>query len=149
MAALGHTLKSLKALFAAASTALVLTGCASQSARVAEKLDTEHSDYHSNSCRGALASVGTHETIKTSRLIAGPTLIVLSGGLLAIPVIATNAAFDTYDQVDAAKIKSACAGQQTSDLEIAGNVAQNSALSLVAQGVNLPSTLSSSGPAAK
>ena len=136
-------------MFAVAGTVLVLTGCASQSARVAEKLDTEHSDYHSNSCRGALASVDTHETLKTSRLIAGPTLIVLSGGLLALPVIATNAAFDTYDQVDAAKIKSACAGQQTSDLEIAGNVAQNSALSLVAQGLELPATFSGSGPAAK
>jgi hypothetical protein len=146
---LGHQLRSVKALFAVAGTVLVLTGCASQSARVAEKLDTEHSDYHSNSCRGALASVDRHETIKTSRLIAGPTLIVLSGGLLALPVIATNAAFDTYDQVDAAKIKSACAGQQTSDLEIAGNVAQNSALSLVAQGLELPATLGGSNPAAK
>jgi hypothetical protein len=149
LAAFGHTLKSFKALFAVASTALVLTGCASQSARVANRLDTEHADFHSQSCKTALASVDTQETIKTSRLIAGPTLIVLSGGLLAISVIATNAALDTYDQVGAAKIKSACAGQQTSDLEIAGNVAQNSALSLVAQGVNLPTTLSASGPAAK
>ncbi len=90
----------------------------------------------------------THEAIKTSRLIAGPTLVVLSGGLLALPVIATNAALDTYDQVDAAKIKSACAGQQTSDLEIAGNVAQNSALSLAAKGLDLPA-LSGSNPAAK
>jgi hypothetical protein len=129
--------------------ALVLTGCASQSARVAKLLDTEHADFQSNSCKGALASVNTHETIKTSRLIAGPTLIVLSGGLLALPVIATNAALDTYDQVDAAKIKSACAGQQTSDLEIAGNVAQNSALSLVAQGLELPATFGGSNPAAK
>lgn len=149
MASLGHKLRSFKALFAAAGTAFLLTGCASQSARVAEKLDTEHSDYHSNSCKGALASVDMHETIKTSRLIAGPTLIVLSGGLLAVPVIATNAALDTYDQVGAAKIKSACAGQQTSDLEIAGNVAQNSALSLAAQGLELPATLGGSNPAAK
>ncbi len=111
-------------------------------------MDTEHADYQSDSCTGALASVDTHEAIKTSRLIAGPTLVVLSGGLLALPVIATNAALDTYDQVDAAKIKSACAGQQTSDLEIAGNVAQNSALSLVAKGLELPA-LNGSNPAAK
>ncbi|MEY4724491.1 MAG: hypothetical protein RL043_640 [Pseudomonadota bacterium] len=130
------------------SLVVVLTGCASQSGRVAKSLDTEHADYQSNSCRGALASVDTHEAIKTSRLIAGPTLVVLSGGLLALPVIATNAALDTYDQVDAAKIKSACAGQQTSDLEIAGNVAQNSAMSLVAKGLELPA-LSGSNPAAK
>ncbi|MEY4083840.1 MAG: hypothetical protein RL483_1209 [Pseudomonadota bacterium] len=126
----------------------LLAGCASQSARVAKGLDTEHSDFHSNSCKGALASVDTHETIKTSRLIAGPTLVLLSGGLLAIPVIATNAALDTYDQLDAAKIKTACTGQQTSDLEIAGNVAQNGALSLVAKGLELP-TLGGSNPAAK
>ncbi|MFZ9244477.1 MAG: hypothetical protein ACO22S_05170, partial [Burkholderiaceae bacterium] len=130
------------------SLVVVLTGCASQSGRVAKSLDTEHADYQSNSCMGALASVDTHETIKTSRLIAGPTLIVLSGGLLALPVIATNAALDTYDQVDAAKIKSACAGQQTSDLEIAGNIAQNSALSLVARGLEMP-TFGGSNPAAK
>jgi hypothetical protein len=146
---LGYPLRSFRTLLAVAGTALVLTGCASQSARVAKSLDTEHADFHSNSCKGALASVDTHETIKTSRLIAGPTLIVLSGGLLALPVIATNAALDTYDQVDAAKIKSACAGQQTSDFEIAGNVAQNSALSLVAQGLELPATLGGSNPAAK
>ena len=89
----------------------------------------------------------THETIKTSRLIAGPSLIVLSGGLLALPVIATNAALDTYDQLDAAKIKSACAGEQTSDLEIAGNVAQNSAMSLAAKGFELPAFGGSGSPA--
>lgn len=136
-------------MLAVVSAALVTTGCASQSARVAKSLDTEHADFQSHSCKDALASVSTHETIKTSRLIAGPTLIVLSGGLLALPVIATNAALDTYDQVDAAKIKSTCAGQQTSDLEIAGNVAQNSALSLVAQGLELPATFGGSNPAAK
>ncbi|MGA1178935.1 MAG: hypothetical protein ACO3UK_07965 [Burkholderiaceae bacterium] len=136
-------------MLAVVSAALVMTGCASQSARVAKSLDTEHADFQSHSCKGALASVSTHETIKTSRLIAGPTLIVLSGGLLALPVIATSAALDTYDQVGAAKIKSACAGQQTSDLEIAGNVAQNSALSLVAQGLELPATFGGSNPAAK
>ena len=136
-------------MLAVVSAALVMTGCASQSARVAKSLDTEHADFQSHSCKGALASVSTHETIKISRLIAGPTLIVLSGGLLALPVIATNAALDTYDQVDAAKIKSTCAGQQTSDLEIAGNVAQNSALSLVAQGLELPATFGGSNPAAK
>lgn len=67
-------------------------------------------------------------------MFASPALVVVSGGLLAGPVLAANVGFDTADHVTASNISVACGGQPKTTKEIAVDVARGAAFGLTTSG---------------
>ena len=105
-------------------------GCASHSTKAALALDTNHPQFSSPQCKAALEQTGFQDGVKNARMVAGPTLVILSGGLLALPVLAAQAGLDTLDHPEASTIARHCGGKEKSNEEIAEEVATNAALGL-------------------
>ena len=98
-------------------------------------MDGSKQQTHSRECREALKKVETHDTLKYSRTMLTPALVLVSGGLLALPVLAANLGLETYDQVDAANIAESCGGDVKSAGRIALEVGGTAAMGLVGGGV--------------
>jgi len=69
---------------------ILLTACASQSTRTVAGLDKSKVEYSSDQCRQAIDGADVQENVKLSRVVLSPALVLLSGGLLAGPVLAAN-----------------------------------------------------------
>ena len=111
-----------------------LSGCASHSQRAAAVLDSNKPEAHSVRCQEAVKKAEVQDTLKSTRVIAAPALVVLSGGLLALPVLAANLGLETYDQVDAASIAESCGGELKSIERIALEIGGTAAMGLVGGG---------------
>jgi hypothetical protein len=113
-----------------------LVACASQSSKTVASLDKSKSAFKSESCSKAVETVDRQEDIKLTRTVASPLLVVLSGGLLAVPVVAVNVGLDVADNVNASDIAVACGGEAKSTKEIVVNVGRGAAMSLTTGGLN-------------
>jgi len=91
---------------------LWLTGCTSQSRKTMVNLDASHERYRSQECQMAMGRAPVHDDIKYSRMIASPVAVLLSGGALALPVLAVNAGLDTVDHMDASTCPCIAGGQK-------------------------------------
>lgn len=109
---------------------LSLSGCASHATKTALDLDINHPKFSTPQCKAALEQTGFYDGVKNARMVAGPTLVVLSGGLLAIPVLAVQAGLDTLDHREATTIARTCGGKEKSDEQIATEVGTSAALGL-------------------
>jgi len=101
---------------------LWLTGCTSQSRKTMVNLDASHERYRSQECQMAMGRAPVHDDIKYSRMIASPVAVLLSGGALALPVLAVNAGLDTVDHMDASDMSVYCGGPETSNASMAKDV---------------------------
>lgn len=111
-----------------------MSGCASHSEQTAIWLDRTNPKFKTQGCQDSLAAAELHRDIKTTRMVASPVLLFLSGGLL-LPVVAANAGLDTVDHVDAAKMAENCGGVSKSNAEIAGEVAAGAAVGFATSGL--------------
>ena len=121
----------------------MLSGCASHSSNAALFLDPDKAQYQTADCQRALHDARVHDDIKLSRMFITPVAVFLSGGVLALPAIATNAGLDTADHLSASYISQACGGQAKSAEEIGTEVAKGVAIGVVVSGVTagvVPST---------
>ncbi|NBY13390.1 MAG: hypothetical protein EBQ76_01270 [Betaproteobacteria bacterium] len=108
----------------------LLAGCASHSTTAALQLDTKNPKYATPECQAQLDATGIHDGIRSGRTIGGAGLVILSGGLLAIPVLAANVGLDAYDHRDANLIARYCGGQEKSAEQIASEVGTSAALGI-------------------
>jgi hypothetical protein len=122
--------------FALPILSVLLVSCASQSAKTVANLDKARPAFHSEKCATAVETADRQEDIKLSRTIASPLLVVLSGGLLAVPVVAANVGLDVADNVNASDISVACGGEGKSTKEIVVNVGRGAAMGLTTGGLN-------------
>lgn len=101
---------------------LLLSACASQSRKTASNLDMNHPRYGSRECQMALGNAQLQDSIKQTRMLASPLVLLLSGGSLFVPLLAVNAGFDTVDHLEASDISVYCGGPETPNGEIAREV---------------------------
>ena len=113
---------------------LMLTGCASYSQRAVTLLDGTKPQAQTDDCRTAMKKAELQDTLKNTRAVAAPVLVLLSGGVLALPVLAANLGLETYDQVDAATIAKSCGGEVKSVERVALEIGGTAALGLVGGG---------------
>ena len=118
------------------SALMVVSGCASHSAKTVATLDVGKSAYQTEICRTAMKDAQRQDDMRLVRMFASPALVVVSGGLLAGPVLAANVGFDTADHVTASNISVACGGQPKTTKEIAVDVARGAAFGLTTGGLN-------------
>ena len=116
---------------------LLLSGCASQSSKAVAKLDPEDFLFHMRECREARASTQDFDLLKRAKMVLSPLVVVVTGGLLAGPVLAANAGLETADHVNASSITVACGGAPKNMNEIATEVALDAAIGVATGGVNV------------
>ena len=114
--------------------AVLLSGCASQSAMTASSLDQEHPAYRSAECRDARSKAWIHQDLKVARLVASPAVVWWGGPITAIPVLLTNAGLSYADKQDASELAARCGGEPSGQLEIAAGTAAETALGVAASG---------------
>jgi hypothetical protein len=114
---------------------LGVSGCASQSTKTAVNLDPSKPDYSSDRCSTLMAEAKSQDEIKLSRTIASPVVIMLSGGVLALPVLAVNAGFDAFDHMTASDMAIACGGEGKSLREISKDVVKGVGFGIAVGGV--------------
>jgi len=114
--------------------AVLLSGCASQSAMTASSLDQEHPAYRSAECRDARSNAWIHQDLKVARLVASPAVVWWGGPITAIPVLLTNAGLSYADKQDASELAARCGGEPSGQLEIAAGTAAETALGVAASG---------------
>lgn len=113
-----------------------LVACASQSSKTIAGLDKSKPAFRSESCAKAVETADRQEDIKLTRTVASPLLVLLSGGVLAVPVVAANVGLDVADNINASDISVACGGEAKSTKEIAVNVGRGAAMGLTTGGLN-------------
>lgn len=113
----------------------MLSGCASYSKQAAEGLDKNHEKYTSQACQEKLATVSTQENIKTTQMILMPTLAIASGGVLALPILATNLTLGYQDNHNSSEIRSSCNANPKTDNEIASDTLMNSLVNVATAGL--------------
>ena len=116
---------------------LSLLGCVSHSAKSVANLDQSKEEYKSNECRAVVKDADLHDDLKVSRLLLSPAIVFLSAGVLAIPVIAANAGFDTFDHLSASNISSSCGGIPRDHADIAIDVAKDAVVGFATGGIKL------------
>ena len=118
----------------------LLTGCASQSAKMAHKInnDNENSFDSKNSakCQEYIAKTNTEDYVFNGRMITTPIVGVL--GLFAAPLIlAANVSLDVKDRLTASNMSESCGGDEIENKEIAQDVVVNGTLGFLLQGTNI------------
>jgi hypothetical protein len=122
---------------------LSLVGCVSHSTKSVSNLDQSKKEYLSEECKAVIKDADLHDDLKVSRLVLSPTIIFLSAGVLAIPVIAANAGFDTFDHLSASDISSSCGGVPREHADIAIDVAKDAAVGFATGGIKFGQAASS------
>jgi hypothetical protein len=115
---------------------LLLSGCASHSAKAIAKLDSEDLLFHTRDCREARANSEDFNFFKRVKMVVSPLVVVATGGLFAGPVLIANAGLETADHVNASNISVACGGVPKGVSEIAAEVALDAAVGVALGGVN-------------
>lgn len=116
---------------------LFLSGCASQSSKAVAKLDPEDFLFHMRECREARASTQDFDLMKRAKTVLSPLVVLVTGGVFAVPVLAASAGLETADHVNASNITVACGGAPKNMSEIATEVALDAAMGVAAGGINV------------
>jgi len=117
-----------------------LIGCASQSAKMAHKINNDKesnfSDRYSEDCKQSIAKTNTEDYVFNGRMLATPVIGVL--GLLTGPLIlAANVSLDVKDRLVASEMSKRCGGNAIENKKIAQDVVVNGTLGLLLQGTNV------------
>ena len=114
-----------------------LMGCASESRVKVVNLDPHHQMYKTQSCQQAMTNANVYDEVKLARIVASPVAILLSGGALLLPVLATNAGLETLDHMEASSISVSCGGPETSTEDMAMEVLKGAAIGLTTSTLNV------------
>ena len=128
--------RSVKWLGALACVVL-LAGCASESRVKVVNLDQSHQMYKTEGCQQAITNAKVYDDMKLARIVASPVAILLSGGTLLLPVLATNAGLETLDHMEASSISVSCGGPETSTEDMAMEVLKGAAIGLTTGTLNV------------
>ena len=116
---------------------MLLTGCASESRVKVVNLDQRHQMYKTEGCQQAITNAKVYDDMKLARIVASPVAILLSGGSLLLPVLATNAGLETLDHIEASSISVSCGGPETSTEDMAMEVLKGAAIGLTTSTLNV------------
>lgn len=116
---------------------MLLTGCASESRVKVVNLDQRHQMYKTEGCQQAITNAKVYDDMKLARIVASPVAILLSGGSLLLPVLATNAGLETLDHMEASSISVSCGGPGTSTEDMAMEVLKGAAIGLTTSTLNV------------
>lgn len=116
---------------------MLLTGCASESRVKVVNLDQRHQMYNTEGCQQAITNAKVYDDMKLARIVASPVAILLSGGSLLLPVLATNAGLETLDHMEASSISVSCGGPETSTEDMAMEVLKGAAIGLTTSTLNV------------
>ena len=122
------------------TTALVIfTGCASQSAKMAHKINNNENNIYSkktsNDCKNAL-NTKNQDILFNGRMITTPIIGIL--GIFSAPLIlAANVSLDVKDRISASDMSESCGGERIENIKIAQDVAVNGSLGFLLQGSNI------------
>ena len=121
-------------------TIQLLLGCASQSAKMAHKINNDKesnfSDKYSSDCKQSIAKTNTEDAVFNGRMLATPLVGIL--GLISAPIIlAANVSLDVKDRLVASKMSKNCGGKAIENKKIAQDVVVNGTLGFLLQGTNV------------
>ncbi|MBF95761.1 MAG: hypothetical protein CFH34_01676 [Alphaproteobacteria bacterium MarineAlpha9_Bin4] len=133
-------MNSVIKIFLSLSIAFFFSGCASQSAKMAHKIqndkDGKFSEVSSNNCKTAISQTQKEDLLFNGRMITTPIIGVL--GLFSAPLIlAANVSLDVKDRLSASDMSESCGGEPIGNKKIAQDVAVNGSLGFLLQGTNL------------
>jgi hypothetical protein len=111
--------------------ALVLQGCASHSSTAIANLDYQSNDFNTAGCQHARQNAWLHDELKSLRLLAGPSLLLIAGPVMAVPVIFANVGLNTVDHLKANDIKSSCGGKTLTGEQITQSIALDAGLTVL------------------
>ena len=118
----------------------MLTNCASQSAKMAHKIQHDEnnsfSSKSSNDCKIALEKKESEDLFFNGRMISTPIIGII--GLFSAPLIlAANVSLDVKDRIAASDMSETCGGEAIDNTKIAQDVAINGSLGFLLQGTNI------------
>ena len=118
----------------------VLFGCASQSAKMAHKInydkDSHFVDKNTPGCEKSISKTNTEDYVFNGRMIATPIIGLL--GIFSAPIIlAANVSLDVKDRLVASEMSENCGGEIIENQKIAQDVVINGTLGLLLQGTNV------------
>lgn len=117
--------------------ALCLTGCASYSSKAIGSLDNQHPAFDTIDCQTARDNAWIHEDLKQIKLVTGPSLLLIAGPVMAIPVLLANVGLNTADHLKANDIKTLCGGKALTPDELTQSIVIDTGVS-AATGALLP-----------
>ena len=117
--------------------ALCLTGCASYSSKAIGSLDNQHPAFDTIDCQTARDNAWIHEDLKQIKLVAGPSLLLIAGPVMAIPFLLANVGLNTADHLKANDIKTLCGGKALTPDELTQSIVIDTGVS-AATGALLP-----------
>ena len=117
-----------------------LAGCASQTAKMAHKIDNDkknnYQERRTSICKNMLNKRDNEDFIFNSRMVATPIIGVL--GLIAAPaILAANISLDVKDRLTASNLSEKCGGDPIKKTKIVEDVTVNGTLGLLLQGSNI------------
>lgn len=130
---------------ALAMVLMTLGGCASESRVKVVNLDTQQQMYKTEGCQQAITNAKVQDDLKLARIVATPVAILLSGGALLLPILATNAGMETLDHMEASSISVSCGGPETPAEDIAMDVLKGAAIGLTTSTLNVGGVASAAG----
>ena len=121
-------------------TVCLFAGCASQSAKMAHKIQYGEEDNYSEKltkdCKNAISKTANEDLLFTGRMITTPIIGIM--GLFSAPLIlAANVSLDVKDRISASDMSETCGGKAIENRKIAQDVAINGSLGFLLQGTNL------------
>ena len=133
-------MKYIVKTFSLIFTLLVLANCASQSAKMAHKIqfdeNSNFSDKSSNNCKIAIEKGKNEDLLFNGRMISTPIIGLI--GLFSAPLIlAANVSLDVKDRIAASNMSETCGGEAIDNTKIAQDVAINGSLGFLLQGTNI------------
>ena len=110
---------------------LALPGCMSYSSKAVAELDHESDAFTSAECQNSRKNAGHHDNLKNIKLVAGSSLMLIAGPVMAIPVLLANVGLNTADHLKANEIKSNCGGQAMPIEKVTQSIAVDTGLGLL------------------
>ncbi len=107
-----------------------LTACASQSSKAIGKLDDKSEVFGSGACQNARHNAWIHDDLKTHKVWATPSILLLAGPVAVVPLFLTNVGLNTADHMKASDISARCGGNPPSQEAMAGSIAVDAAVDL-------------------
>ena len=116
---------------------LALSGCASHTRSMADSIGPHFEKFQEPVCQRSFELASLHDDIRFARMIATPSLLLLTGGSYIVPLLSLNMGFDALDQIDSSHVSQACGGFATPARNILEKVVLGAGFSLFTGNVKL------------
>ena len=116
---------------------LGLTGCASNTRNMADSIHPSTPQFNEPACQRSFLLAPLHDEIKLTRSIATPSLLLLTGGGLLLPLLGLNMSLDAIDHFDASYVSRVCGGVGTPSRNIFEKVVLGAGFGLFTGNVRL------------